>query len=160
MSIFRDLRYAARTLLKNPMLIIVATIALGLGIGATATVWSICYGILLKGLPYEDAKQIVAVSRTNPSRGIERTGVTAQDFADYRAQQHTFEKLGASACGTMNVSGTDRAERYSGCWISNEAMTIPRVNPIRGRLFSPGEDTPGGERVAIIGYAMWKNRFA
>ena len=160
MSFFRDLRYAARTLLKNPALMIVATIALGLGIGATATVWSIVYGIMLKGLPYEEPQQIVIVSRSNPSKAIERAMVTAHDFVDYKAQQRTFEKLGASSCGTMNVSGTDRAERYSGCWISNDALTIPRVNPIRGRLFTPAEDAPGGERVVIIGHAMWQNRFA
>lgn len=159
MSILRDLRYGARTLLKSPALIIVATIALGLGIGTTATVWSIVYGGMIKGLPFDEPQQIVAVFRTNPSKAVDRMGVTAHDYVDYRTQQRTFEKLGAITCGTINVSGTDRAERYDGCWMTVDAMAIPRVNPMRGRLFQPGEDAPGGERVAIISYAMWQGHF-
>jgi putative ABC transport system permease protein len=159
MSILRDLRYGARTLLKSPALIVVATIALGVGIGTTATMWSIIYGAMLKGLPFDEPQNIVAVYRANPSANIDRMGVTAYDYVDYRAQQRTFEKLGASTCGTFNVSGTERAERYDGCWMTVDAMAIPRVNPLRGRLFQAGEDTPAGERVAIISHGMWQSRF-
>ena len=159
MSILRDLRYGARTLLKSPALIVVATIALGVGIGTTATMWSIIYGAMIKGLPYEEPQSIVAVFRANPSQNINRMGVTAYDYVDYRAEQRSFEKLGASTCGTFNVSGTERAERYDGCWMTQDAMAIPRVNPVLGRLFQPGEDAPGGELVAIISHAMWQNRF-
>jgi putative ABC transport system permease protein len=159
MSIFRELRYGARTLLKSPALILVATIALGVGIGSTATMWSIIYGAMFKGLPFDEPHSIVAVFRTNPTANIDQMGVTAYDFVDYRSQQRTFEKLGASTCGTFNVSGNERAERYDGCWMTVDAMAIPRVNPIRGRLFQAGEDTPAGERVAIISHGMWQTRF-
>ena len=159
MSILRDLRYGARTLLKSPALIVVATIALGVGIGTTATMWSIIYGAMIKGLPYEEPQNIVAVFRANPSQNIDRMGVTAYDFADYRAQQRTFEKLGAISCGTYNVSGGDRPERYDGCWMTADAMAIPRVNPDRGRLFRDEEDRPGSAPVVIISHSVWQNRF-
>src|SRR5690348_4299279 len=112
MSLLRDLRYGARSLLKSPGLMIVATLALGFGIGLTATMWSIIYGAMIKGLPYDDPQSIVAVFRTNPSRNINRMGVTVQDFADWQKEQKSFAQLGAYTCGTFNISGTDaKAER-------------------------------------------------
>src|SRR5688572_2961519 len=118
MSIFRDLRYGARSLRKSPGLMIVATLALGFGIGLTATMWSIIYGAMIKGLPYPNGERIMVVWRTNPSRGIDRMGVTIHDYADYAAQQKSFEQLGGYTCGTMNVSGTEKAERFAGCWMT------------------------------------------
>src|SRR5688572_7881839 len=118
MSLFRDLRYGARSLRKSPGLMVVATLALSFGIGLTATMWSIIYGAMIKGLPYEDPQSIVAMFRTNPSRDIDRMGVTAYDYADWVAQQKSFEMIGASTCGTINVSGVEKAERYDGCWMT------------------------------------------
>jgi predicted permease len=160
MSILRDLRYGARSLRKSPGLIIVATLALGVGIGLTATMWSIIYGAMIKGLPYDDPRSIVAVFRTNPSRGIDRMGVTVHDFADWKSQQRSFEQLGGSTCGTINVSGTERAERFDGCWMTSDALAIPRVSPLLGRLFQPSDDAAGAERVAVINYTMWQGRFS
>src|SRR5687767_7488236 len=159
MSWFRDLRYGARSLLKSPGLMIVATLALGFGIGLTATMWSIIYGAMIKGLPYDDPQSIVAVFRTNPSRDITRMGVVAHDFTDWTRQQKSFEKLGAFTCGTINVSGDYRAERYDGCWMTADAMAVPRINPVRGRLNSASEDKIGGDRVAVINYTMWQTRY-
>ena len=160
MSWFRDLRYGARSLLKSPGLMIVATLALGFGIGLTATMWSIIYGAMIKGLPYDDPQSIVAVFRTNPSRDIDRMGVTVQDFADWQKEQKSFSQLGAFTCGTFNVSGTeDKAERFDGCWMTGDAMSIPRVSPLKGRLFQAADDKPGADRVAMIGYSMWQNRY-
>ena len=140
MSLLRDLRYGARSLLKSPGLIFVATLALGFGIGLTATMWSIIYGAMIKGLPFDDPHGIVAVFRTNPSRDIDRMGVTAHDFADWTRQQRSFEKLGGYTCGTINVSRNERAERFDGCWMTADAMAIPRINPVRGRLNQASED--------------------
>jgi putative ABC transport system permease protein len=159
MTLLRDLRYGVRSLRKSPGLMLIATLALGFGIGLTATMWSIIYGAIIKGLPYPDAERIVAVDRTNPSRNQNRIGMTIHDFSDYVAQQKSFEVLGASTCGTVNVSGTEKAERFDGCWMSAGAMEIPGVRPILGRLFQNGEDRVGGDRVAILGYSMWQGRY-
>ncbi|MGH7679907.1 MAG: ABC transporter permease, partial [Gemmatimonadaceae bacterium] len=159
MSLLRDLRFGARSLRKSPGLMVVATLALSFGIGLTATMWSIIYGAMIKGLPYDDPQSIVAVFRTNPSRDIDRMGVTAHDYADWVPQQKSFEMLGASTCGTINVSGVEKAERFDGCWMTAAAMAIPRITPLMGRLFRTDEDRPGGERVAIISHAMWQSRY-
>src|SRR5688500_19003958 len=159
MSLLRDLRYGARSLRKSPGLMIVATLALSFGIGLTATMWSIIYGAMIKGLPYDEPQNIVALFRTNPSKGIDRMGVTIHDFADWRAQQKSFEKLGGATCGTVNVSGTEKPERFDGCWVTSDFLEIPRINPVLGRLIRPAEASPGGERVAVIGYSMWQGRY-
>src|SRR5687767_8253790 len=161
MSWFRDLRYGARSLLKSPGLMIVATLALGFGIGLTATMWSIIYGAMIKGLPYHDPQSIVAVFRTNPSRDIDRMGVTVHDFVDLQKEQKSFAQLGAFTCGTFNVSGTEnRAERFDGCWMTPDAMAIPRVAPLKGRIFVADEEKPGrASGGVVISHAMWQNRY-
>jgi len=161
MTMLRDLRYGARSLRKSPGLIVVATLALGIGIGLSATMWSIIYGALIKGLPYQDGERIVVVDRTNPSRGPRnRMGVTVHDFTDYVAQQKSFEALAGHTCGTMNVSGTEKAERFDGCWMTAGALDIPRVSPLLGRTIQASDARAGGERVAVLGYSMWQSRYA
>ena len=75
MTLLRDLSYAARTLRKSPGFAFVAVLALTLGIGLTTTVFSIVYGVLMKGLPYEGAERVVMLQRTNPSLDIRRMPV-------------------------------------------------------------------------------------
>jgi putative ABC transport system permease protein len=158
-SLLRDVRYAFRSLIKSPGLTIVATLALTLGIGLTTTMFSIIYGAMMKGLPYPDGNRIMVVTRSNPSREIRQQALPVQDFVDYKAQQHTFTDLGATTSGTIYVSGTEKAERFDGSWITANIFDIIGVRPILGRNFRAGEDTPSGERVAIIAYSTWKDRY-
>ena len=159
-ALMRDVRYAIRTLTKSPALFAISTLALTLGIGLTTTMFSIVYGALMKGLPYPDGDRIVAVSRSNSVRGIQRQNLPIQDYFDFKAQQRTFSDLAATTSGTIYVSGDEKAERFDGSWITANAFSMLGVQPLLGRLFRPGEDTPGGAKVAIIGYAMWRDRYA
>ena len=159
MSLLRDLNYAARTLRKSPGFAFVAVLALTLGVGLTTTVFSIVYGALIKGLPYEGAERVMVLQRTNVSRGIRRMPVPIHDYLDYAAQARSFEMLSASTGGTINVSGTERAERYSGSWISARTFDVYGVRPILGRAIREDEARPGGQRVAVISYRMWQDRF-
>ena len=155
----RDLRYAARSLRASPGLALVAVLALTVGIGLTTTVFSIVYAALMRGLPYDGAERIAYVQRTNPSRDIQGMSVTIHDFVDYRARQHSFESLAGFYSGTANVSGTERAERYTAAWVTANTFGVFGVQPVLGRGIREGEDTPGGERVTVIGYRMWQDRF-
>jgi predicted permease len=159
MSLFRDLRFGARTLRKQPMLTAIAIFALTLGIGLTTTMFSIVYGAIIIGLPFPDGGRIAVITRTNAARGIRQQGVPIQDYTDYVARQKSFATLGAYTSGTMNVSGNETAERFDGSWVTASALTITGVRPIKGRTFLPGEDAPGGANVALISASMWKNRY-
>ena len=159
-SLLRDVRYALRSLRKAPGLTGIAILALTLGIGLTTTMFSIVYGALLKGLPYPDGDRIVAVNRNNAARGINQSGISILDYGDYRTQQRSFAELAAVTSGTIFVSGDEKAERFDGSWITANALSMLGVRPLIGRHFRPGEDTPQGEKVAILSYSMWHDRYA
>ncbi|HJU89455.1 MAG TPA: ABC transporter permease [Gemmatimonadaceae bacterium] len=159
MDALRDLRHGARSLRKSPGLVLVAVLALAIGIGLTTTMFSIVYGVLIKGLPFEGADRVVIIQRNNPERDIDRAGLPIHDVVDFREQQRSFEELAAYYSGTVNVSGSERAERYDGAFVSSNLFRTLNVRPLLGRDFRDGEDGPGAERVAIIGYDMWQTRF-
>lgn len=158
-SWLRDITLGLRTLRKSPGLTIVSAVALMFGIGLTTMMFSIVYSALLRGLPFEGGDRVVMVWRANPRNNIDRQSLPIADFKDLVEQQRSFAKIGAYTGGTMNVSGIERAERYSGTWITAQALEIPGVQPVLGRSFRPGEDAPGGPKVVILGYAMWRDRF-
>jgi len=158
-AILRDIRYGIRSLAKSPGLAFVATLALTLGIGLTAVMFSIIYGALMKGLPFQDGSRIVRMVRNNPVTGGNTMGTPITDFADYRAQQKTMSSFAAYITGTVNVSGEVEAERFTGAWVTATAFELTRVRPHLGRTFQAGEDTPGGPQVTVLGYGMWQRRF-
>lgn len=159
-AIGRDIRFGGRSLRKHLGLSAIAILALTLGIGLTTTMFSIVYAALMRGLPYRDADRIVTVFEQNLARNFRRMDASIHDFADVRAQQRSFAQLAAYYSGTVNVSGTEKAERFTGTWTTAEMFDIAGVPPLLGRTIRHGEDMPGGERVAVLSYAMWKNRFA
>jgi putative ABC transport system permease protein len=159
-SLLRDVRYGLRSLLKAPGLTAVAVLALTLGIGLTTTMFSIVYGAMLRGLPYPEGDRIVSLRRQNPARGINGSGISLLDFGDYKTQQRSFSELAAVTSGTIFVSGDEKAERFDGAWITSNTLSMTGVKPILGRPFRAGEDTPQGEKVAILSYSMWHDRYA
>ena len=158
-ALFRDIRYGIRSLTQTPGLAVVAIIALTVGIALTTTMFSIIYGAMMKGLPFEDGNRIVTIQRTRLDNPRNRMSVTVSDFADYKAQQRSFEDLAAYTSGTINVSGSDKAERYSGSWITANGFDLIKVRPIAGRGFIKGDDAPNAPKVAVISYELWRNRF-
>jgi putative ABC transport system permease protein len=158
-AFLRDIRLGFRTLAKSPGLSLVSTLALAMGIGLTTMMFSIIYGAMLRGLPYEGGDRISIVWRSNPSRDIERSSLPVIEYLDFKSQQTSYERFGAYTGGTMNVSGTDRAERYAGSWITAGVLEMTGVQPQLGRLFRDGEDVYGGPQVAVLGHSMWQERF-
>jgi putative ABC transport system permease protein len=158
-SLLRDVRYGFRSLLASPGLSIVAVLALTLGIGLTTTMFSIVYGALMKGLPYTDGDRIMIVQRSNVALGIERSSLPIQDFFDYKKQQQTLTDLAAFTSGSMYLSGEEKAERFDGSWVTANTFDILGVRPMIGRNFRAGEDSPTGEKVLILAYSTWRERY-
>jgi predicted permease len=158
-GILREVRYAIRALRKSLGTSAIAVLALGLGIGLTTIMFSIVYGAIWKGLPFEDSAELLHLERNNLARDIESMGVTIHDFVDWREQQTSFEDLAAFYQGTVNLSGTERPERFDGAFITASGFRLLRVRPALGRLFREGEDDPAADPVVLIGYHVWRDRF-
>ncbi|MBT8461420.1 MAG: ABC transporter permease [Gemmatimonadetes bacterium] len=157
---FKDVRYGVRMLIGSPVLSLIAIVAFSLGIGLTTTVFSIVNGAMYKGLPFPEGDRIVSVWRNNPDRDIERGGVSLHDYVDYRDQQSTLQAFGLWGGGAVNLVGADdEPERYDGALVTANMFEILRVAPALGRGFLPGEDEPGADRVLILGYEVWQEKY-
>ncbi|MGH7502211.1 MAG: ABC transporter permease [Longimicrobiales bacterium] len=159
-SLIRDLRYGLRALRKNPASSLIAVFALSFGIGLTTLMFSIVYGALLRGLPFESPDELVRILRAMPSTGATDVGASIHDFADWREQQSVFDDLGAVATGVANLGGlADPPERLDGAWLSASSFEIIGLAPALGRVFTEDEDRPGARNVMLIGWKVWQNRF-
>ena len=160
MNLWQDVRFGARMLLKRPGLSVMAVVALALGIGLTTSMFSIVYGLVLRGLPFEDPEALVRINRTRPAQNVQFMPVTIHDFEDWRDQQTSFEHLAAYSPITVNVSGTEgQPIRYAGARANAHLFDLLRVPPILGRTFRPEEDHPSMPPVMVLSHRAWQDRF-
>jgi len=154
-----DFRYAVRMLVKHPGLAAISIIALALGLGLTTTMWSITYGGILRGLPFEEAENLVHMERARPNRDIESMGVPIHDYLVWKDAQTSFEDLAGWYEGTVNVSGIEgQPERFEGGFMTASTFRLIRVPPLLGRTFTDEDERVGGPPVVIVGWEVWQNR--
>src|SRR5215475_5262318 len=158
-SLFQDVRYGWRMLLKKPGYTIAATLALALGIGANSAMFSIINAILLKPLPFDDLDRIVAVWEKVPSQGVEHNEATVANYLDWRAQSNSFENLAIYAYWSANLGSIEPPERVRGYHVSPNLLDTVGIKVALGRNFSPDEDQPGNYRVVILTHGLWQRRF-
>src|SRR5712692_4622321 len=94
-SLLQDLRYAARTFIKNPAFSALAVVCLAVGVGANSTVFSIVDAIMIRPFPFKEPASIVALHTTRKANGIDRGGVSFLDLRDWRERLHTFVEIAA-----------------------------------------------------------------
>ena len=153
-QLLRELRLAARAMLRSPGLTAVAVVALALGIGLTTTMFSIVNGVVLQGLPFEESDRILHVERTRAVQG-ESVEVPIHDYLDWRRDQRSFEDLGAFYTGTAYLAdGAGQPARYDGGFVTASSLSQLRVSPQLGRLIQEGEDRPGAELVLLLGHSL------
>src|SRR3954449_207696 len=134
-TFLRDLRYAARMLLKQPGLTAVAVLALGLGIGANSAIFSIVNAVLLKPLPYGDPGKLVIVWQDYRVGGNKEDIHSWPNYVDYRDGNTTFESMAGYADASFNLTGTGEAERIIGASTTASFFDVMRVSPVLGRAF-------------------------
>jgi predicted permease len=158
-GVFQDLRYGARMLLKRPGFTLVAVVTLALGIGANTAIFSVVNAVLLRPLPYPDPERLLVIDQQYPR---ELAGAGEPKFLFWREHSQSFEALAAySSYGDAggNLSGGDEAEFVRGLRVSEDFFRVLGVSPAHGRAFTSDEDKPGGDRVAILSYELWRRRF-
>jgi putative ABC transport system permease protein len=156
-TLWQDVRYGARMLLKNPGISFVVVLALALGIGANTAIFSVVDAVLLRPLPYNEADRLVSLAET--SKTMDEISISYPNFSDWRNQNHVFERIGVYNRDSYNLTGIGEAERILTAQVSADLFSALRVQPEIGRLFSNDEDKPGGTPVVVLGYGLWQRRF-
>ena len=161
-ALLKDIQFGARALMKKPGSAVISVVVLSLGIGLSAFMFSLVYGIFYRGLGIPEEDRVATIWYLDPSlptaNGQARP-IASQDFADFRERQRSFRSLAAFRNGTVNVGGTETPRRYRGTFVTANAFDVLQVQPIIGRAFRSGEDTPGGAPTALLGYDMWQDRY-
>lgn len=156
---WQDVRFATRMLVRDRWLAAAAIVALSLGIGVTTAAFSIVNGMNLSQLPVPDQHQVVAVSSLDPRSG-RSGGVSMAEFEDLRSSLSTLWGPGAWLGASMNLGDANRpADRLPGAFVSADTFAVLRVMPVIGRSFAADDDRPGAAPVALISFAIWRNRY-
>ena len=157
-TLFQDLRYSLRMLLKKPVFTSIAILTLALGIGANTAIFSVVNAVLLRPLPFKEPDRLVAIYAKH-MRSVESKGsLSYPDFTDFRDQGQSFEQLAAWYPWDYTVTGITDPERVRGVVVSRELFEILGVQPRLGRIFSGEEDKPGN-RMVLISQGLWQRRF-
>src|SRR6478672_1424696 len=119
-TLINDLRYGARTLIKNPLFTIVAIMTLALGIGANTAIFSVVNAVLLRSLPYYKADQLIVISGRAPSGDTD--GISALEAEDFKAGMPAVEDFTEFQSQSVNVTGTDRPDRIRGAFVSSNFL--------------------------------------
>jgi predicted permease len=153
----KDVRYAIRSLLKQPVFTAIAIVTLALGIGANTTIFSVVNGVLLKSLPYPNSDRLVSLSQS--SLESKEISVSYPDYLEWRAQQHIFEDMAARVPAGGIIAGNGQPERVIGRLVTSSFFSTLGVQPAVGRAFTATEDQPGGARAMVISYELWQRHF-
>jgi predicted permease len=157
-TLFKDIRYGLRGLLKQPAFTALVIITLALGIGASTAIFSVVNTVLLRRLPYRQSERIVAIQELNAEG--KRGQVTPANFLDWRAQNTVFEHLAAILTRPANLAFGDQAERIELAMTSANFFAVFGTEPERGRLFIPSDEQAGHAPVVVVSHALWQRRFA
>src|SRR5262245_567416 len=155
-TLWQDLRYGARMLMKNPGFSLIAALTLTLGIGANTAIFSVINGVLLKPLPYAEPERLVAVweVRHDGRRGA----VSYPNFADWRAQNGVFERIAIYRDTAMALTGGCEPANLRAIVTSPDLFPLLDVRPQLGRGFLP-EEEKAGSRVVVLGHGAWRKYF-
>jgi len=157
-TLFQDLRYGLRMLVRSPGFTVVAVATLALGIGANTALFSVINGVLLSPLPFPQPDQLVTLHENKPN--FEGGSVSYLNFRDWQRDNHTFSSLALARNYDFSLTGIGEAEQVSGEFISADFFSVLGVRPLIGRTFAEDEEQVGAGPVALIGAGLWRRKFS
>jgi putative ABC transport system permease protein len=162
LSIWQDLRYAARNLRKNPGFAAIAVLTLALGIGASTAIFSVIENVLIEPFPYTDSPRLMAIEIHNtdePGPGY-RGGFFGAEWTTFAAQNHVFDRQIGNLGLDVLYTTAEGTERFNGNLISPGTFEFFGMSPLLGRAAQPADYEPSAPPVFVLRYKTWVTRFA
>jgi putative ABC transport system permease protein len=153
----QDVRYAIRTLLKNPGFTATAILVLAIGIGANTAIFTVVNAVLLRPLPFRDPGSLCLLTERLPFLAM--TGPSYQNFVDWQAQAHSFEGIAGARNTTFTLTGAGEPERLQGQMATANLFPLLGVEARTGRTFRPEEDRAESPIVALLSRGLALRRF-
>ncbi len=158
-TLWNDLQYGFRRLLKSPGFTLVAILSLAIGIGANSAIFSVTNALLLRPLPYKDAERIAILWNRSPGLNIERDWFSLGQYLDIKLENHVFEQVAATIDASYNLTGQGNPERLEGAKVSSSLFPLLGAKATLGRVFMPEEDEKGKPLTVILSHGFWQRRF-
>ena len=164
-TFMQDLRYALRMLRRDAAFAAFAILIVGIGIGASCTIFSVVDTLLLRPLPFTDPASLVWLSNRPESGAHDLSGQTTQVgyLLDLRGQNHSFSDLAAYfafyGVGDANLIGDGQPERFTRVPVTQNFFPLLGVNPFLGRQFTADESRDGSPCAVMMSYGLWQRRF-
>lgn len=156
-SLWRDLKYSARSLMKHPGFTAVAVLTLALGIAANTTIFSTVDALLLHPFSFPNQQRLLVVWEQNLAVGTTRGSVAPGNFTDWHDQNQSCD-LVAIEQSAFDVSDGANPERFPGYGVTQGFFDALGVKAAQGRTFLPEESQPGREQVVVLKHSFWQQR--
>jgi putative ABC transport system permease protein len=158
-TLWQDLTYGVRMLLKKPGFTLIATLTLALGIGANTALFSVINGVLLDPLPFPTTERLMALWSVDLRSAQSKEGTSWLDFSDWRVQNRSFERLAGWTEIDHTLTEGDSPQRMSCAWVTADFLSVLGVQPQLGRFFEPAEFKTTLPSTVILSYGLWRDRF-
>lgn len=157
--VIQDLKYSARQLLRRPGFTAVLVLTLALGIGANTAVFSVVDGVLLRPLPYPAPDRLAVVWTQFPTMNLMEFPASYEEYADYRAQNRSFEEVAMWGRTQGTITSGDAPERLQVAYSTWTLFPVLDVQPVLGRVFTQAEDIAGSDNVVVLSHGLWQRSF-
>jgi predicted permease len=161
-TLFQDLRYAARGILKSPGFTTAAVLTLALGIAVNATMFSLVSGFLLRRPPGREPERVVVVTSVNPTGTFlpDAHAVSAPNYLAWRTATDIFENMAAAdEDRPVSLTWQGQTQALSSAAVTPDYFNVLGVSPQLGRAFYQGDDQPGRSQVVILSHELWGREF-
>jgi len=155
----QDIRIAIRNLVRVPGFAVAFVLTLGLGIGANTAIFSVINGVLLRPLPYPEADRIMHMRQPQVSAGVEDSGFSFPEIADYRTHAKTIDQFVEFGDWTFNVLGRGEPHRANGGLVTANFFPMLGAQPLLGRMLVPEDQLKSAPPVAVLTFDYWQRVF-
>ena len=158
-TLFQDMRYGLRLLLKSPGFTIVAVLSLALGVGANTAIFSIVNAVLLRSLPFSHPDRLVKIVANNQGVGAQDIGFSVPELDDLRTRAGVFDQVTVTWPTDTNLTGAERPQRLEAQGVSPNYFSMLGTSAHIGRVFGPGDEAQGFAEAVVISDSLWARGF-